>query len=130
MYACLHVTVPGVFSDALLQLAHEFSPVVEQSASDTVVFSIAPLRKLLGSPHQIASGICRLGYEHNLQANLAIAANIDTAILLARNCIGVTLVTPGEEHLKLAPLPLTCLLTHDVSIDPVLLQVIHCWGLK
>ena len=79
-----------------MSLALAFSPIVEQTCSDTVVFSIAPLRKLIGSPHQIASEICRAGYEHKLEANLAIASNPDTAILLARHFAGVTLVTPGE----------------------------------
>jgi protein ImuB len=108
----------------------EFSPSVEKTSNDTVVFSIAALRKLIGSPHQIASEICRLGYERNLKANLAIAANPDTAILLARNCAGVILVTPGEESFKLAPLPLTCLFIHDAPIDSGLLEVLNRWGLK
>ncbi|MBV8070845.1 MAG: hypothetical protein JO270_13130, partial [Acidobacteriaceae bacterium] len=74
MYACIHLTVPAAAS-LLLDLAHEFSPAVEEAAQHTVVFSIAPLRKLIGSPHQIASEICRAGYERKLQASLAIAAN-------------------------------------------------------
>ena len=127
MYACLHRIAS---SEELLSVAREFSPAVEQTTSDTVVFSIAPLRKLIGSPHQIASEICRSGYEQNLQANLAIAANPDTAILLARNLVGVTLVTPGEERLKLASLPLTCLFAHDIPVDPAIAQVFHRWGLK
>jgi|SRR6185437_16090101 len=129
MYACVYAageTAGGL----LLDLALEFSPVVEQACANTVVFSIAPLRKLIGSPYQIASEICRSGYERKLQASLAIAANPDAAILLARNCIGVTLVTPGEERLKLAPLPLTALFTHDVPVNTGLLDVLHRWGLK
>lgn len=129
MYASLHVPAANT-GDELFQLALEFSPVVEKTSNDTVVFSIASLRKLIGSPHQIASEICRLGYERKLQANLAIAANPDTAILLARNLAGVSLVTPGEESFKLAPLPLTCLFIHDVPVDPDLLDVFKRWGLK
>ena len=113
-----------------MDLAFAFSPVVEQTAEDTVVFSIASLRKLIGSPHQIASEICRAGYERKLQASLAIASNPDAAILLARNFAGVTLVTPGEEHLKLAPLPLSALFTHDVPVDAVLFDVLQRWGVK
>lgn len=133
LYATLYASTlqsseePG---EDLLQLGHEFSPAVERTAPDTIVFSISPLRKLIGSPHQIASEICRLGYERKLQANLAIASNPDTAILLARNLVGVTLVTPGEERLKLAPLPLTCLFSHDGRADQILLPILHRWGLK
>ncbi len=129
MYACLHQTTGSDGTD-LLSLALEFSPAVEQTEPQTIVFSITPLRKLIGSPHQIASEICRSGYERKLQANLAVAANPDTAILLARNLLGVTLVTPGEEHLKLAPLPLSCLFAHDIRVDPAIAQVLHRWGLK
>ena len=134
MYACLHTAASAVSSavssEDLRQLALEFSPAVEQTSADTVVFSITPLRKLIGSPHQIVSEICRFGHERKLQASLAVAANPDTAILLARNLIGVTLVTPGEERLKLAPLPVTCLFHHDAQIDGTLAQVLHRWGLK
>ncbi|MDQ6733336.1 MAG: hypothetical protein M3Z35_04340, partial [Nitrospirota bacterium] len=114
----------------LLHLALEFSPAVEKTSNDTVVFSIDPLRRLIGSPHQIASEICRLGYERNLKANLAIASNPDTAILLARSFAGVILVTPGEESFKLGPLPLTCLFMHDASVNPELLDILNRWGLK
>ncbi len=130
MYACLHIQGASVSADRLLNLALEFSPAVEQTSDDTVVFSIAELRKLIGSPHQIASEICRYGYERHLQANLAIAANPDAAIVLARNFIGVSLVTPGEENLKLASLPLASLFMHASSADQATLEALYRWGLK
>src|SRR5580658_11202139 len=108
MYACLHI-IPALAGDAeaLFQLALQFSPAVERTAADTVVFSITPLRRLMGPPHQVAAEICRLGNERNLQARLAIAAQPDTAILLARHYPGVTFVKAGEERFQLAPIPLT-----------------------
>lgn len=117
-------------AESLLDLALKFSPEVERVTEDTVVFSIGPLRKLMGSPYEIASEICRTGYERKLQASLAIASNPDAAILLARHFIGVTLVTPGEEQLKLAPLPLSALFEHDIPVDLALLDVLQRWGLK
>ncbi len=130
MYACVHVPSANECGEALLELALNFSPAVEATGSDTVVFSIAALRKLLGSPQQIASEICRLGHERKLQANLAIASNPDTAILLARNVMGVTLVTPGEESFKLASLPLACLCRHDDRVHVEALEAFARWGLK
>jgi protein ImuB len=130
MYACLHAITPDSAGDALLALAQKFAPAVEQTSDDTVVFSIAPLRKLMGSPHQIASEICRFGFERKLQASLSIAPNPDTAILLARNCIGVTMAAPGEERNKLGPLPCTCLFGHGLAVDPALAQVLLSWGVK
>lgn len=130
MYACLHAINDDSTGAALLSLAHEFSPEVEQTSPDTVVFSITPLRKLMGSPHQIASEISRFGFTRKLQATLAIAPNPDTAILLARNCIGVTMAAPGEERNKLGALPCTCLFGHGIPSDPGLAQVLHGWGVK
>lgn len=130
MYACIHVPNHLASANDLLALALNFSPAVEQTSPDTVVFSIAALRKLIGSPHQIASEIARLGFELTLTANLAIASHPDAVILLARNFPGVTLVTPGEERLKLAPIPLHCLFLHDTSLDHALLDILHRWGLK
>jgi protein ImuB len=129
MYTCLHLAGTAT-AKLLLDLALEFSPEVECVSENTVVFSIAPLRKLIGSPYQIASEICRAGHERKLQASLAIASNPDAAILLARHFIGVTLVTPGEERLKLAPLPLSALFGHDIPVDLALLDVLQRWGLK
>jgi protein ImuB len=130
MYACLHLLETSNTGQSLLDLAREFSPEVEQTSVDTVVFSIAPLRKILGSYHQIASEICRRGYEWKLQAHLAVAANPDTAVLLARHVPGVTLVTPGEESSALASLPLENLFTHDQPLDPSFLGTLQQWGLK
>ena len=123
MYACLYG--PNNGQAALLDLALEFSPYVELTSREAVLFCIDPLRKLLGSPYQIASDISRAGYERKVQANLAIASNPDTAVLLARYSRGVTLVPPGEEQRKLAPLPLAAL-----TGDEALLDILMRWGLK
>lgn len=129
MYACLHLLSLDATSEQLLDLAQQFSPTVEQTWHDTVVFPISPLRKLIGPPHQIASEICRYGFERKLQANLAIAANPDTAILLACNFPGVTLTTPGEEQFHIAPLSLSTLFAH-AALDPGLLPILTKWGIK
>ena len=130
MFAAIHLPGNPSAEKELLNLGLQFSPQVEQTSRDTVAFSIAPLRRLLGSPYQIASEICRCGNERKLRANLAIAANPDTAILLSRNFSGVTLVTPGEEKIKLARLPVSALFAHDIAIDPHLLETLGRWGIK
>jgi protein ImuB len=133
MYACLHVPEAASIvgsQQTLFLLARNFSPEVEETAADTVVFPIAPLRALLGSVQQIASEICRQGEALKLPAQLAVAAYPDTAILLARHYHGVTLVTPGEEAAKLAGIPLRTLFTHDMQVDLALLNIFHQWGLK
>ncbi len=129
MYACIH-TPREAATEMLLSVALAFAPAVEHTSGNTMVFSIAPLRKLIGSPHQIASDICRVGYERKLEANLAIASNPDTAILLARHSTGVTLVTPGEEKFKIAPIPIAALFSHDVPVDAKLLGILDRWGIR
>jgi protein ImuB len=132
MYACLHVPASQAAIPVanLQQVALRFSPLVETASANTVMFCITPLRRLIGSPHQIASEICRYGNEQNVGANLAIASNPDAAALLARHYTGVTLVTPGEEHFQIAPIPLVKLFSHDLPVDPALLDVLLRWGLK
>ena len=49
MFACIH----GPSAD-LSQIAQAFSPWFEQTAPDTVVFRIDGLRRLHGTPDQIA----------------------------------------------------------------------------
>src|SRR5258708_2624945 len=129
MYACLY-SADQASAAHLQDVALRFSPHVEQTSETTAVFSITPLRKLIGSPFEIASEISRAGYESKLRANLSIASNPDSAILLARNFSGVTLVTPGEERLKLGSLPLAALFSVASAVDPMLLNVLHRWGLK
>lgn len=84
----------------------------------------------MGTPHQIASEICRFGYEQKIQANLAITSNPDSAILLAQHLPGVTLVTPGEERFELALIPVTALFSLNSQTDPNLLATLGKWGVK
>ena len=130
MFAAIHLPGNPSAGEELSNLGLQFSPQIEQTSGNTIVFSIAPLRRLLGSPYQIASEICRYGNERKLRANLAIAADPDTAILLSRNFSGVTLVTPGEEKSKLAPLPVSALFGHNPDFDPHLLETLGRWGIK
>ncbi len=133
MYACLHLPPsaggPSRRED-LLRLALEFAPAVEQTSDDTVVFSIAALERLFGTPYRLASEISRYGYERKLNANLAIAANPDTAVLVARHLSGVTFVTPGCEVDTLGSFVLSELFPYDHALDPALLELLNRWGVK
>jgi protein ImuB len=133
MYACLYAPqAASLVADqqALFALAEAFSPEVEQTSANTVLFSVAPLRALMGSIPQIVSEISRQGHARKLRAHLAVAANPDTAILLARHFAGVTLVSSGEEASQLAKLPLESLFAHDTRLDAGLLEILRQWGLK
>jgi protein ImuB len=126
MYACLHMpSVSDAASVALFELANLFSPVVEVTAPGTVVFSIQGLRKLIGTLHQVASEIARRGAERGIIANLAIAANPDSAVLAASHLSGVTILSPGQEAVRLGAIPL-----ERIPMPPELLETFDRWGLK
>lgn len=98
MFACIH----GPSAD-LPQIAQAFSPFFEQTTQDTVVFCIDGLKRLFGSPDQIARAIAdRAGND----VNIAVAETAEAAILAARNFPGVT-VAPNLNDLDVTTLPLS-----------------------
>src|SRR5580658_10208246 len=69
---------------ALLDCAQSFSPEVEDTAPGTVLLNLAGLEPLLGPLPKIASDLsCRVS-QIGLEANIAMAANPDAAVLAAR----------------------------------------------
>jgi protein ImuB len=110
---------------SLPKLASEFSPQVECTSPDTVVFSIEGLGRLIGGPQEIAAAICRRGAELGIEANLAIAANPDTAVLAARHLPGVTLIPPGQEAEILGPLPI-----YVLPAQPDTIETLKRWGIR
>jgi protein ImuB len=94
-----------------------------------VVFSVAGLERLIGTPHQIASEICRQGEVMGIQGSLAIAHNPDTAVLIARNVPGVSIVPPGEEAERLGDLSVEAL-NASAKIDVQILETFERWGIR
>lgn len=124
MFACVHSTHGDLFA-----LASSFSPAVERTSPEMVVFSIAGLGRLMGTPHQIAAEIGRCGAALGIQASLAIAGNPDTAVLIARNKPGVTIVPPGQEAGALGAFPIETLAAHW-EVTPQLLETFERWGIR
>ena len=119
MYACLHGNGP------LTALAFEFSPTVEQTAPHTVVFDASGLDRLFGLPQDVAAALARRAAEIQVKANIAIAANPDTAICAARGFSGASVVPYGDETKFLAPLPIALL-----SPTPELQETLDRWGIR
>ena len=103
MYACLYCPGNGAL---LMECAAEFSPHVEQTAADTVIFDVRGLESLYGPPEQLARAIERRA---GVPANIAIASNPDAALHAARGIRGVTVIPPGKEAETLAPLAVNLL---------------------
>ncbi len=110
MFACLHGAVD------LAKIAEAFTPWFEQTAPDTIVFRIHGLRRLYGSPHQIAEAIAQRA---GASVNVAIAETAESAILAARNFPGVT-VDPELNHLDISTLPIT----------EEMLETLDAWGIR
>ena len=109
IFACIHG--PG----DLPEIAAAFSPSFEQTAPDTVVFRVDGLRRLHGSPRQIAQAIAQRAGD---QVNISIAETADAALLAARNFPGIT-VAPDLTDLDVTTLPLT----------EEMAQVLESWGI-
>jgi protein ImuB len=119
MFACLHA--PGNLP-LLVECAGYFSPLLEETSPDTVVFDIRGLGWIYGTPEQIASEIQR---RVGIAANLAIASNPDAAVHAARGIRGMTILPPGREAAILAPLP-----PYLLGGSPEFARTLDMWGIR
>jgi protein ImuB len=123
MFACVYA--PSCEQATLLALASSFSPLVEDTAPGMVIFSIVGLGRLIGTPQEIAAAVARRGAEAGIQANLAISADPDTAMLAARHLRGITLIPPDREAERLGALPV-----HVLPADAELIETLDRWGIR
>jgi protein ImuB len=128
MFAC--VFAPSCEQATLLALASSFSPLVEDTAPGMVIFSIAGLGRLIGTPQEIAATVARRGAAAGIQASLAISADPDTAMLAARHFRGITLIPPGHEADRLGSLPVHVLPAEPELIETGLIQTLDRWGIR
>ena len=105
---------------ALLDVAHAFTPRVEDTAADTLLLDLSGLSRLYGAlakmAHELASRLSAI----DLEAKIALAANPDTAMFAARGFNGVTVISSGKEAQRLGVLPLTVLLDAFALSQPKL----------
>jgi protein ImuB len=119
MFAAVHA--PGNIQ-LLLDCAEHFSPLVEETSKDTIVFDIRGLKLIYGAPEHIAAEIQR---RIAIPANIGIAANPDAAIHAARGLAGITILSQGRESSGLAPLPL-----HLLGGSPEFARTLDSWGIR
>jgi protein ImuB len=133
MFACVHSNRKDCKA-LLVDCAYAFSPLVEETADDTVVLDIAGCELLFGSHREIAKEIARYAARLGLKINVAVAQNPDAAIHAAKCFAGVSVIAPGKEAARLGDLPLTALdftLAH-VEADRVaeILEALDLWGIR
>jgi hypothetical protein len=121
LYAC----IAGVRSAecevrSLVLIAQRFSHRVE-AIEDGVLFDVSGMHNRIGSPAQIAGKIAQVLAAEGIDANVAAAANAQTAMLYAQSKDGVTVIEDGTHQ----RLPLETL-----GIDQDTLNVFRTLGLE
>lgn len=126
MFACLYV--PDLLSadeGRLLACAAAFSPLIERTAPGAVTLDLDGASRLFGAPEEAAHRIARHAAALGFEARVAVAADPDTALLVARGRPGVTIVPPGREADWLAPLPVEVL-----DLPPEIAFKLALWGVR
>src|SRR6202011_3315109 len=111
--------------EALLDLGWSVSPRVEDTAPDTIVLDLAGLSGLFGPEEKIAHDLAKRGSGLGLRARIAVAENIEVAILASRGLPGVTLIPAGEEAKRLSALSV-----HTLFPAPEILETLTRWGVE
>ena len=119
----------------LLDCAQSFSPRIEDTAPDTVILDLSGLESLFGALPKIARDLARRTSDLGLEANVAVAANPDTARFAARGFPGVTVIPEGKEAERLGTLPLDVLFPELALPDPSdeaarVLETFDLWGVR
>jgi protein ImuB len=95
---------------ALLDVAHAFTPRVEDSAADTVLLDLAGFERMYGTTARMGSDLAARIAAVKLEANIAIAVNPDAALHAARGFNRITIIAAGKEAERLGELPIHVLL--------------------
>jgi protein ImuB len=122
---------------ALLDCAQSFSPEVEDTSPGLVLLNLSGLESMLGPLSKIASDLSHCISQLGLQANIAVAANPDAAVLAARGFPGATLIPEDREAERLGDLQVEVLLesfseifSSDVEEAARLAETLDRWGIR
>src|SRR5215469_11922396 len=120
---------------ALLDCAQSLSPCVEDAACDTVLLDLSGMGSLFGSLPKISRAIFDRATVLGLKANVAAAANPDTALLAARGFPGITVIPAGKEAEQLGSLPTQVLFSdrldgEEKELANTLLETLDRWGIR
>jgi protein ImuB len=95
---------------ALLDVAHAFTPRVEDTHPDRLLLDLDGLERLYGPAATMARELASRVSAVGLECNLGAAANPDAAMHAACGFSGITVILTGEEAKRLGVLPLPVLL--------------------
>lgn len=109
----------------LLDCAYSFSPRVESTCPGTIILDLIGTQRLQGSPINIGTNLRERAAQCGIEAQVALAANPDTALHAARGFTGVTVISAGQEAQRLACLPVNVL-----QPEPEILDTLESWGIR
>jgi protein ImuB len=95
---------------ALLDVAHAFTPRVEDTHPDRLLLDLAGLERLYGPATAMARELASRVSAVEVECNIGVAPNPDAAMHAACGFSGITLISQGEEAKRLGVLPLHVLL--------------------
>jgi protein ImuB len=125
MFACL--CAPGNLPLAV-ECARGFSPYIEETPPDTVIFDVRGLESLYGPVQELAREMER---RIGVPASIAIAANPDAAMHAAHGLRGVTVIASGREAEMLAPLPVNLLgAGFPERMSGEMAELLNLWGIR
>ena len=136
MFVCIHCS--EVADASLSDFAYAFSPLVEETAADTIVIDVEGCELIFGSPYGVADQIFsrakKMFAEGALQSsvNVALAANPDAAVHAATNLKGITFIAPGEELVCLGDFSIKVIRYSLLEIESKraeeIFQTLQLWG--
>jgi nucleotidyltransferase/DNA polymerase involved in DNA repair len=118
-YACLYASGNP---ELLLECAGRFSPMIEQTSQEAVIFDVEGMGQLYATPRQLAETIVA---QAGIPVSIGLASNPDAAWHAACGFRGTTVIPPGEEARVLAPLPLNLL-----GGSPQTAETLYIWGIR
>jgi protein ImuB len=109
----------------LLDIGWSVSPRIEDTAQDTIVLDLSGLTHLFGAEKDIGAHLAQRSCDCGLLSHVAIASNVDTALIAARGFQGITIIPPAEESKCLGDLPVSTL---SPSVETA--ETLNRWGVR
>ena len=125
---CLHVAdrtlAPGG-ERALLEVALDHSPRVEEAGPGVVYLDVAGLGGLFGSEDEIARRLRDAAAAGGVEARVGIAGSRIGALITARRGPGAAVIPPGDDASHLASAPVSLL-----DLTPEMAARLDRWGIR
>jgi protein ImuB len=109
----------------MLDIGWSVSPRIEDTSQDTIVLDLSGLAHLFGTEKGIGAHLAQRSWECGLLSNVAIASNVDTALIAARGFKGITVIPPEQESKCLGDLPVGVL-----SPSAEIAETLSRWGVR